>query len=196
MIIMTRKEAVCVAIGVAVIPILTSQLCCGFDDHFDGRDMEEPAGSTCSLLAGPDAGVYGVSFGSGVWLKGAPVHGDMWLSLFQNDSADSFFSGVGITVRLMPRWTFAPFVGGGGSFNYAWSSDSPTNSSSAIPAEVVAEAAARGGKSYWGGHAEGGFRLTLDSRIRLVEVYARHTWSSSGSGGEYWLIGLSTGAEW
>ncbi|MEI6971334.1 MAG: hypothetical protein WCL44_07415 [bacterium] len=193
---MNSRWTVVLAIGVAVVQLVAPGACQAFDDDFDRESMEEPAGATCSLLAGPDAGVYGLSFGSGVWLKGLPVYGDLWMSLFQNDTEDSFYSGIGLTVRLMPRWKLAPFLGGGGSFNYDWASGYSTNGTSDIPAEAVAEAARRGGGSYWGGHAECGLRLMLDSRPGLIEVFGRHTWSSSGAYADHWLIGLSTGVGW
>jgi hypothetical protein len=190
------KNSAVFTVSSLIIQLLGAQLCYGFADDFDGRAWEEPAGSTFAVLAGPEAGVYGVSFGQGMWLKGTPVFGNFCLSLFKNDNEDSLFSGIGMTIRIMPRWKLAPFIGGGGSFNYSWSSATAADSLSGIPAEAVAEASSRSGKSYWGGHVEAGARLRLDSRIRLVEAFGRHTWSSSGPEADYWLVGVSTGIDW
>ena len=174
--------------------LLIAQLCYGFDDDFDGRDWEEPAGATCSVLVSPEGGVYGLAFGEGVWLKHTPIYGDFSLSIFKNDNADAIFSGIGMTIRVMPRWKLAPFVGGGGSFNYPFASSA--GSQSGIPAETVATVATHGGRSYWGGHAEAGVRLWLDSTIQLVETFCRYTWSSDGPAADYWLVGVSTGVGW
>ena len=95
---------------------LIAQVCYGFDEDFDGRDWEEPAGVTCTALVSPEDGVYGVAFGEGVWLKHTPILGDFSISLFKNDNVGALLSGIGMTIRIMPRWKLAPFVGGVGSF--------------------------------------------------------------------------------
>lgn len=164
---------------------------------FDGREYEEPAGPSFTVFAGPDAGVYGLSVDEGVWLKGWPVLGNLSISLFQNDGVHSFFSGIGMTIRLMPRGTIAPFIGAGGSFNYAWTTATGGVSPSGIPAESITQEASRGaGESYWGGHAEAGVRFCLESNIRLLEAAGRYTWSSSGADAHYWLFSISTGLGW
>ena len=141
--------------------------------------------------------MYGLSLDEGIWLKGWPVFGNLSVRLFQDGQGHSFFSGIGMTLRVMPRSAVAPFVGAGGSFNYAWSSSPGTGSSSVIPAEKIAEEAARkDSDSYWGGHAEAGIRLWLDGKIRVVEVSGRYTWSSAGAEANYWLAGISTGFGW
>lgn len=180
-----------------VVIILAVMPCYGFDDDFDGQNYEEPGGASFTVFAGSESGVYGLSLDEGIWIKGLPVFGNISMSLFHNDHAQSLFSGIGMTIRVMPRGTIAPFVGGGGSFNYSWSSSAGTGGTSAIPAEAIAQEAVRkGSESYWSGHAETGIRLCFESAIRLVEVSGRYTWSSAGSDANYWLIGISTGFGW
>ena len=181
---------------VIVAPLLAAQFSYGFKDDFSAEALEEPAGVTFTLMAGPDAGVYGIAFGEGVRLKGTPVFGALSISLFRNGSLDSLFSGIDMTIRIQPRGKIEPFIGGGGSFNYAWSSRSGRSALSVIPAEAIAEAASHGGESYWGGHVEAGIRLLLDSENRIIEAFGRYTWSSSGRGEDYWLVGVSTGIGW
>lgn len=185
-------------LAVMLAALLLAERCTyGFDDDFGGSTSEEPAGTSWAALVGPDAGVYGVSFSEGTRLKGTPIFGDLSISFFQNDSAESFFSSIGITIRVMPRWNLAPFVGAGGSFNYAWSSARVSGASSSIPAQVIVQEAVRPeSRSYWGGHAEAGARLTIESKVRMIEVFGRYTWSSSGLSGNYWLVGVSTGLGW
>jgi len=188
------KNTVPIVTGVLPLLFLIAQVCYGFDEDFDGRDWEEPAGVTCTALVSPEDGVYGVAFGEGVWLKHTPILGDFSISLFKNDNVGALLSGIGMTIRIMPRWKLAPFVGGGGSFNYSFSSSA--GSQSGIPAETVVSVASHAGKSYWGGHAEAGIRLWLDSKIQLVEAFCRYTWSSDGPAADYLLVGVATGVGW
>jgi len=184
------------AMMVLVLLGLIAQCVYGFDSDWDfnGTAYEEPAGSSCALLGSPDGDVYGLSFGDGTWIRDTPIFGDFGLSLFENRKEDAVFGGVSMTLRIMPHWKLAPFVGAGGSFNYALTSGNASGSSSSIPAETIAEKAASGSaESYWGGHVEGGARLWIDSGIRLIEVFGRYTWSSIGQDSNYWLIGISTG---
>jgi len=152
---------------------------------FEREDYEEDAGSTFGVLLNPDDGIYGLSAGAGTWLKGTPVFGDYFVRLFSNDIEDAVYSGLGMTLRLMPHWTFAPFVGGGGSYNYSFSDDSSDESED--------EDLPDGGDSYWGGHAECGLRLWTSNRLGLLEVSGRYTWSSLDGERDYWLAVISTG---
>ncbi|TFH15382.1 MAG: hypothetical protein E4H02_07985 [Lentisphaerales bacterium] len=165
-------------------------------DNFDPEDYEEPAGSTFAFLLNPEDGIYGLSVGSGTWLKNTPVFGDFAISLFHNDLEQALYSGIAMTIRAMPHWQYAPFVGCGGSFNYSFASGSSDESSSGIPAETVVAASRRDSESYWAGHVEAGVRGRFGSRVQLVEVAGRYNWSSSGDEFNYWLVALSTGAGW
>lgn len=157
---------------------------------WDREDYEEPAGGTFALLLNTEDSIYGIGIGDGTWLKGAPVFGDYFLSVFRNDIEDATYSNVGLTIRLMARWTFAPFMGGGGSYNYSLSGDDTEEDT--LEPEDPDELPNRG-ESYWGGHAEAGFRLWTGGKAQLFEVMFRQTWSSLSGKRDYWLVGISTG---
>ena len=162
----------------------------GWEDEWRREDYEEEAGGSFAFLLNTEDSIYGITFVTGTWLKGAPVLGDYFLGLFRNDIEDALYSNVGLTIRLMPRWTFAPFIGGGGSYNYSLSNrdreDDP------LAPEDPDELPDRG-DSYWGGHAEGGFRLWTGGKWQLFELMYRQTWSSLDGERDYWLVGISTG---
>lgn len=154
---------------------------------FDGERYEEPAGASFSVLCGPQHEIYGVAFGFGTWLVGTPVFGDYNLSLFSNGIEDAFYSGLGLTVRIMPHWRAAPFAGAGGGYNLVWSGserDAGINTDE------------NRGCSYWAAHAEGGIRFWLSSRVRLLELMVRYVWPDAGRDREYWLLGIGTGTGW
>jgi len=175
--------------------LLTTCLCAPVF-AFEAEDYEEPAGGSFLIVASPGDGVYGIAICNGTWLKHTPVFGDFQIGLFQNDIEDALFTGVGMTLRVMPHWSVAPFVGGGGSFNYALTSGTAAGGDSGIPAENIIEAEQSGGQSYWGGHAEVGVRWSFESRFRMVEAFGRYTWSSTSDDAGYWLIGIASGAGW
>ncbi|GAF97353.1 unnamed protein product [marine sediment metagenome] len=148
---------------------------------FEREDHEEEAGESFAFLLNTEDDIYGISMGSGTWLKGSPVFGDYFLSLFSNRIEDAFYSAVGMTIRLMPHWTVAPFAGGGGSYNFSWASE-PSDDDE-LPDR---------GASYWGAHVEAGVRVWSGGKVGLVELMGRYTWSSLSGDRDYWLIGLST----
>jgi hypothetical protein len=160
---------------------------------FEREDYEEDAGSSFAFLLNPEDDIYGISFGAGTWLKGTPVFGDYFIRIFSNDIEDAYYSGLGMTFRLMPHWKFAPFVGAGGSYNHSLSrgSTEPDMFSS-----MEAERLPSRGDSYWGGHAEAGFRLWIKNRLQLFEIMGRYTWSSLEGERDYWLVGISTGTNY
>jgi len=159
-----------------------------WEDEWRREDYEEAAGGSFSFLLNPQDGIYGIGFGDGTWLKGAPVFGDYFLTAFRNDIEDAVYSNVGLTIRLMPRWTFAPFVGAGGSYNFSLSNKSEDDFEPQDPDELPDR-----GESYWGGHVEGGFRLWTGGKLQLFELMYRQTWSSLDGERNYWLVGISTG---
>jgi hypothetical protein len=163
---------------------------CAFEEE---DENEEAAGASGGFLANPADKIYGVSVGYGVWIRETPVFGDYFVNLFSNGIEDSWYSGLGMTIRLMPHWRFAPFAGGGASYNYSLSGRSQVEEPSATTA-TGRETDLRG-DSYWGGHAEAGLRIWIPNRIRLLEIMGRYTWSSSRvADPDYWLVGLSLGA--
>ena len=151
---------------------------------FDREDYEEEACGTFAFLFNTEDEVYGIGFGSGTWIKDSPVFGDYFISLFSNGIEDAFYTGLGMTIRIMPHWSVAPFVGGGGSYNFSWASDTDDD-----------EELEDRGASYWAGHAEAGVRVWTGGRLGLIELLGRYTWSSLEGERDYWLIGLSTRAE-
>jgi hypothetical protein len=163
-------------------------------DEFDREEAEESAGSSFQFFLNPNDDIYGISFGDGTWIKGTPVFGDLFLSLFQNGIEDTWYSSIGMTIRLMPHWTVAPFVGGGGSYNYSLSNRSTNAPPPVVPPADGQLVPVDRGESYWAGHAEAGVRVWMANRVRLLEIMGRYTWTSfEGDGRDYWMVGVSTG---
>lgn len=155
-------------------------------DNYKVENFEEPAGGESLFEVSPADGAYGLGIGDGTWLKGTPVFGDYGLTLFWNNIEDALYAGVGMTLRLMPHWRIAPFVGAGGSYNQTLSSG--TNDEAVV---VTSDAEAHS-QSYWGGHAEAGLRVR--SGARFYELLGRHVWSSaSAEDADYWSVRLAIG---
>jgi len=153
---------------------------------FDREAYEEPDVATFAVLLNPDAAIYGIGFGHGTWLRGTPIIGDYFVRIFHSGIEDAWYSGLGMTLRVMPRAAVAPFVGTGGSYNYSLSQ--PERSAEGLAWRDQ-------GRSYWGGHVESGLRVRLNHPVGLLEVFGRYTWTSfSESERDYWLVGISTGA--
>lgn len=158
------------------------------DLDWDGEQYEEPAGSSFAVILNPSDNVYGAHFGRGLWLKNTPVFGDYFVALFSNGKEDAFYGGMGLTLRLMPHWRVAPFVGAGGSYN--WSSKD--QSAAQQPADQPPDR----GASYAAGHVETGVRFWMTNRARLLEIMGRYTWTALDGDRDYWLVGLGTGTNW
>jgi hypothetical protein len=151
--------------------------------YYHVEDFEEPAGTHSLFEFNPADELYGAGVGDGTWLKGAPILGDYFLSCFWNGKEEALYAGGGLTLRLMPRWSFAPFVGGGGSYNQVLASNAP---------HEVSGIATNQGESYWGGHAESGVRIRAGRH--WYEVLVRYVWSSSHiEDPDYWLLRLAYG---
>ncbi len=155
--------------------------------EFNREDYEEPAGSSFSFFLNSEDDIYGISVGDGTWLKGTPVFADYQIRLFSNGAEDSWYSGMAMTLRVMPHWKIAPFVGGGGSYNYSFKR---REENLFLYEENTVDDR---GDSYWGGHTEAGLRIWLNNRVRLLEFSARYTWSSLDGDRDYWLAAISTG---
>lgn len=137
------------------------------DRRFDPADYEEEAGSGFTVFSGPDDGIHGFGFNHGTWLKNAPVLGDFLLRAYDHGGERAYYSGIGMTLRLMPRWTFAPYIGGGGNYNY----------SIARRVEDTGASGRAQGDSYWSGHAETGVRVWIPRRMQYLEAAARQVWN-------------------
>ncbi len=156
---------------------------------YDPERHEENAGGSFNVLLNTEDGVYGMSFGTCTRIKGMPIHSDIFTTIFQNKIEEMLYSGLGITVRLMPRSRVAPFVGVGGSYNLAWSSLGTGN-------VFLDSDAPEKGQSYMAAHAEAGVRVLLSDKKQFFEVFGRYTWSSSELDADHWLVGIGTGAGW
>jgi hypothetical protein len=159
-----------------------------FDYDFRGEDLEEPGGAGYAFIMSPGDGIYGLNTGWGVWIKNTPVFGDYFVSFFENGIEDAFYTGFGLTIRLMPHWRVAPFAGAGGSYNRSWATQTDTVEPPGQPADR--------GESYAAGHVEAGVRVALPNRARRVEISGRYTWTSLEGNRNYWLVGLGVGAGW
>jgi len=169
----------------AVLFFLAGQACAVDWANFKGEDYEEPAGGSFAVLLNPEDDIYGVAFGNGTWLKNTPVFGDFALSLFSNGIEDAFYSSASMTLRLMPHWRFAPFAGGGGSYNYSLSK--PSEDDTTLDFEDQ-------GDSCWGYHAEAGLRVRMPDGRMLFELMGRYVWTTLEDDRNYWLAGISIGA--
>jgi hypothetical protein len=162
-----------------------------WNDDYNREDYEEPAGASFAFLLNPSEDIWGIAIGSGTWLVNTPVFGDYFIRLFYNGLEETTYSGIGMTLRLMPHWRVAPFAGAGGSYNYALNRAEADSENGSLV--VHGEDYSGAGTSYWGGHAEAGMRIWFNSRLQLLEVMGRYTWSSNDGDRDYWLIGISTG---
>lgn len=191
---MRRLSAIFVRTVVFAVLVLPALCAAGMYDGLYGvDDLEEPAGPSFALLLNPDDQIYGIGGGAGVWLRGTPIFGDYFISLFSNEIENAMYSGVGMTLRIMPHWRLAPFIGGGGSYNYSLSHDNSTGTV-ASPTATGDEAFPDRGTSYWAAHGEAGVRMWFNNRLQLLELMLRFTSTSHEGDRDYWLIGISTGA--
>ena len=168
-----------------LLTLLPGHPCFAFS--LDADEIEEPGGEGFTVLLNPDAGVYGVSGNSATWIRGAPVFGDYFVALFWNDIEEAFYAGVGLTVRAMPRWRVAPFLGAGGSYNHSF-----TVAADEDPADE--NFLDSRGSSYWGGHVETGVRFGSEGVFQYLEVLLRYTWSTLDGDRDYWLLGVGSGS--
>jgi hypothetical protein len=151
---------------------------------FQGEEYEEYAGGYWQVEADPQGRIYGLGGGFGLWLRHTPVCADYFSSLFWNRIENGIYGGLGMTLRLMPHWTVAPFAGCGGSYNYILAKDIEN-------VEAPADPTVERGAAYWAGHAEAGVRLRFSSGT--LELLARYTWSASRlDEADYGLIRLGT----
>ncbi len=153
-----------------------------WDRGFDRESYEEDAGSSFMLFFSPDEDIYGLGFGSGTWLVNTPVFGDYAVRLYHNGLEKSYYSGIGMTLRIMPRWTWAPFFGAGGGYNHSLSQERYEDDGRPTRAA-----------SYWSGHADAGLRVWSSERSRFHEIMVRQTWNGSAADYALLLIGFGYG---
>ena len=183
---MTAKA---IGMGLAIALVLTSQALA-----WDPETDEEPAGSSFALQFNPSDEVYGISLCSGSWIRDTPLFGDFFVTLFQNGIEDATYSGIGMTIRVMPHWTVAPFLGAGGSYNYSLSqkSEDETSDEAATPEE---DTLLKRGDSYWAWHGEAGLRIRTGGMLELLEISGRYVMNTlEGGGRDYLFVGISVGA--
>ena len=177
------------AAGAALIAAIMTCPALAWDPE---TDEESAGGSVAFQINSPDK-IYGISLGSGSWIRGTPVFGDFFLSLFQNGIEDASYSGIGMTVRVMPHWAVAPFAGGGGSYNYSLSQASEDEAGDENTTPGAAGPLNRG-DSYWAWHGETGLRIWTGGTLGLLEVSGRYVANTlEGGDRNYWLIGISIG---
>ncbi len=161
---------------------------------FDAEYYEEDAGMDASLLLNPVDGVYGIGYEAGTWLRDTPIFGNLVVSTFYTDIEESFYGGIGMIFRIMPHWKFAPFIGAGTTYNYpVWNNSSDSSDTSSADPLAPGAAEEEEAEAFWGGHAEAGFRYWYNDRHSFVDLSARQTWSSTGSGHEYWIGSIAFG---
>lgn len=148
-------------------------------------DYEEDAGISFVGFRSTDGDIYGAGFESGVWLTGTPVFGELFGHWLSNAKQDGNYYSAGMTIRLMPRTSFAPFIGGGGSYNGL---TSDRNRGSSVSRLRLPDS------SYWQAHAEGGLRIYVGGqRGWFIETTYRAHWTDTGSDFNYEWISLELG---
>ncbi len=151
---------------------------------YDVADYEEDAGISVAGLYDPGGDVYGGGFESGVWLKGAPIFGEIFGHWYVNKLQDGNYYSVGMTLRVMPRRIVAPFIGGGGSYN-GLTSDRDRRWSAHPDYR-------RPDRSYWKGHAEAGLRLWYN-QAQFIEGGYRYHWTATGNDFNYGWASIEFG---
>jgi hypothetical protein len=172
-----------------IMLVMSCVACAATGLAFNASEYEEPGGSSFTWLVNPEDKIYGVSFGSGTWLRRTPVFGEFSFGFFSNGIEDSWYSAAGMSFRLMPHWRYAPFAGGGGSYNYSFSGEDDGEEPVILDERELYER----GKSYWAYHAEAGIRMWFRGRSNMLELMARYTWPSLEGDHEYWFAGIGTG---
>ncbi len=184
----TIRVFVCLILAVSVIPAAARRAFGEprslIDQRFDPAAYEEDGGSGFTVFSGPGDDVHGFGLGHGIWLKNAPVFGDYLIRTYYHGGQRAYYSGVGMTLRLMPRWTLAPHIGGGGNYNYSIARRVDDHQTSGH---------ARG-DSYWSGHAETGIRLWIPHRLQYFDVAVRQAWNHGPEDYILFLISFGRGA--
>ena len=153
---------------------------------YNVEDYEEEAGYGMTFFFNPADNVYMLSGESGTWLTGTPIFGNFFLTASYNGIEETAYSSAGMSFRVMPHWCVAPFVGGGGSYNYSFSGEADEYDSD-IPEQ---------GKSYWAGHGEAGIRIWMQNETVFFEGLGRYTSVALDGDHDYWSIGVGYGVRY
>lgn len=146
--------------------------------YYDADNYEERVGGSFSFLVNPKDDVYALSLAEEGWIRRTPVFGGAFIAILYNGIETNWYSSLGCTIRIMPHWMIVPFIGTGGAYNLAFSS----NSNDKTQDETY----------YWSAHVEAGFRLWFHEELNFIEILGRYTWSSRGDKHDYWFVGLAT----
>jgi hypothetical protein len=164
---------------VAVILAASSALALSWkDDNVDG--IEERAGALSALVLNPDDEIYGIEIASGSWFVNTPIYGEVILAALYNGlEDDTAYGGLGISLRAMPHWDKAPFLGAGEAYNYNF------NSTASLDGR---------GESYWVTYMEGGMRF--QGGTHFYEVLFRYSWPDVERevDDEYWSLRFAVGS--
>ena len=155
--------------------------------EFDVTAIEESAGGSGLFLLNPEDGIYGISMNRGTYIKNTPIFGDYFSTIMKNDKEDTTYAGLGMTIRIMPHWKFAPFFGIGASYNYSigYDVDEPQFNDDGSPAPEDR------GATYWGGHGEIGVRFEIPNKRRFIEILGRYNATDlDGDDRDYWYAGI------
>ncbi len=146
---------------------------------YDVENYEEAGGGAISFWINPVDTLYGLSLDNSVWLRQTPIMATYFLATFWTGKEEAWYSGIGLTLRIMPHWRFAPYAGGGGSYNLSMMKGDQDD----LDPEID-----DWGESFWAWHAEGGLRITFPRKRSALELGFRYTWPSlDGDSREYWM---------
>lgn len=155
---------------------------------FEAEDYEEQEGLCFSVYGNPSVGAWSFGFEDGTRLINTPIMGQAFLHALRLRESDSWYGGLGMTIRILPRIKIAPFVGAGGGYYYSWASedrDTVRSNSERVSPE-----------SFWGGIVEGGVRVGLLDEIHFFDFSVRHVWNGSNSRLNFWAGGIAYGQRW
>ncbi len=155
---------------------------------FEAEDYEEPAGLCFAVYGNPAVGAWSFGFEDGTRLVNTPIMGQAFLTVLRLERSAAWYGGIGMTLRLMPQWRLAPFVGGGGGY-YHTSANEESAVRPSDPNDIPAE-------SFWGGIVEGGVRADLPGRSHFFDFSVRHVWNSSNSRLNFVAAGIAYGRRW
>lgn len=148
------------------------------------ENHEEPGGVHVGIMGGD--GVGGLSAGSGTWLENTWVLGDYEAGMFYSDDEGVMYGSLGMTLRVMPRWSFAPFVGAGGAYNQTFGSQIT---------QIENGKEITRGESHFAGIVEAGFRAHYGEG-KFLDLSARQVWPDvDAEDAEYFAVRVAFGKQ-
>jgi len=151
---------------------------------YDVRHYEESAGLSVAGFYGESGDIYGGGFESGAWLTGTPVFGELFGHWFSHKKEAGNYYAVGMSLRILPRWTVAPFAGGGAAYNRLLSEQA---------VDQRADPARSPESSYWTAFADAGLRIWINDQRTFLEGTYRYHWSNLDTHKTYGWISLEFG---